>query len=808
MTSQSLEEKVAFFKALDALNNSDEDEHLDKEEEGRRAQSQAFFQSKKKTATPVTTPCSSSLITPVHPPRRTFSAPSSSASTSTPQSQVIKATPTAAQNPILTAGKLLGSTSGSSFVEETPVPETTRPAPASLQRRATIPLTTFSSGPDQSPSINSTFLRKRKRQAAVKTVPEEAQIFRTFSFFYIPNDDIAPARKLRIARAREHGAQWVRDLSCANHVIVDKRLEFKDIQNVLGSVSASSLIIVNEDYPLECIQFGALLNPLQNRYRVSGCPLHVSYTTSDLQSPQLPSQPSDTLLPLKEPQRGSRRHHQSDRQGTPPRSEESSVQVGANDVNQNLGCSNRGESPELPTNRPRSSESDAGFDHGPYSDTNTSDELSNYIELMRQYKDLPLEDDEDDDIQSVQGGQEASLESESDHGSEDERVQKKQATKARLPGQKFIAFEDCFACQQGGTIENSQEALNPNTRTIEVLQSMLDYYSRINDHWRTFAYRKAISTLRRQPVKIMNEEEAFRLPNIGRRLAMKIEEIVNTNNLRRLEYASDEPLDRVLQTFLQIYGVGTSRASKWINQGFRSLEDLKEKADLTTNQRIGVEHYDDLNTRILRDEVTALGDFVKKEASKLDSNVELLIGGSYRRGAKSSGDIDFIITRKGTTSASELVPFLDELVRVLTDKGFLVATLAALHTERPGKDGPGSKWHGCCVLPPSKGDHDDSVDDAIAESPIWRRIDFLLVPESEYGAALIYFTGNDIFNRSMRLLASKKGMRLNQRGLYQEVLRGKGRVKITEGQLLEGRDEKRIFEILGVKWREPTERWC
>ena len=72
----------------------------------------------------------------------------------------------------------------------------------------------------------------------------------------------------------------------------------------------------------------------------------------------------------------------------------------------------------------------------------------------------------------------------------------------------------------------------------------------------------------------------------------------------------------------------------------------------------------------------------------------------------------------------------------------------------------------------------------------------------------MYFTGNDIFNRSIRLLASKKGMRLNQRGLYKDVMRGTQRVKVTEGELVEGRDERRIFEILGVKWREPHERWC
>ena len=45
-----------------------------------------------------------------------------------------------------------------------------------------------------------------------------------------------------------------------------------------------------------------------------------------------------------------------------------------------------------------------------------------------------------------------------------------------------------------------------------------------------------------------------------------------------------------------------------------------------------------------------------------------------------------------------------------------------------------------------------------------RRIDILGVPFPELGAALIYFTGNDIFNRSLRLKARHMGYSLNQRG--------------------------------------------
>jgi DNA polymerase IV len=66
--------------------------------------------------------------------------------------------------------------------------------------------------------------------------------------------------------------------------------------------------------------------------------------------------------------------------------------------------------------------------------------------------------------------------------------------------------------------------------------------------------------------------------------------------------------------------------------------------------------------------------------------------------------------------------------------------------------------------------------------------------------------GNDIFNRSLRLLASTKGFRLNQRGLYKDVMRGKGREKITEGTLVESMDERKIFAALGVPWRPPEHR--
>lgn len=328
---------------------------------------------------------------------------------------------------------------------------------------------------------------------------------------------------------------------------------------------------------------------------------------------------------------------------------------------------------------------------------------------------------------------------------------------------------------------------NPNARTIETLQEMANYYERHQDHWRIIAYRKAIGALRKQTKKVTSAKEAYKIPCIGERLADKIEEIVWTNRLRRLESTNIEPLDEVFQLFMKIYGVGLKQATKWIDQGHRTIADLVANASLTKNQKIGIEHLEDFQTRIPRQEMDCHDRYIHESCSRIDASVHFIIGGSYRRGAADSGDVDFIITNPNCSIEVLRTIVLKTLIPQLFDRGYLKVGLATTDKEN------GSKWHGAAALPGEQ---------------VWRRIDFLLVPWQEIGAALIYFTGNDIFNRSIRLLASKQGMCLNQRGLWKDVIRDKNRKRITQGSLIEGQDERKIFELLGVPWRPPQHRIC
>jgi DNA polymerase IV len=352
---------------------------------------------------------------------------------------------------------------------------------------------------------------------------------------------------------------------------------------------------------------------------------------------------------------------------------------------------------------------------------------------------------------------------------------------------KYLRSQKTFQCmhRNGGSVDDK----GPNALTIQILGEMSQYYDKIQDQWRTLGYRKAVTTLRKQTKRIATKEEAIKLPGIGARLAEKIEEIALTNRLRRLENAKDDSTDKVLSLFLGVYGVGPKLANKWIQNGHQTLDDVVQKEKLSENQRIGVEHYEDFQSRIPREEVTKHGELVRVELKKLDPKVQVTVGGSYRRGAEDSGDIDLIITKEGASNHEMAGIVFNQLIPKLERMGFITAKLA---TGSYGGD-KSSKMHGCSVLP---------------GSTVWRRIDFLLVPWNEVGAALIYFTGNDIFNRSLRLLARKKGMRLNQCGLFRNVHRDKAMKKMNEGEMLESHSEKRIFAILGVPWRPPQDRNC
>ncbi|KAI9784531.1 MAG: hypothetical protein M1816_000797 [Peltula sp. TS41687] len=632
---------------------------------------------------------------------------------------------------------------------------------------------------------------KRKRVQSVQLRPESQQIFKGLSFYFLPNDEIAPARRIRIRTAMEHGAVWVKEWrEGISYIIADRRLCLNDVLKYFKWTSIpAGTILVNEMFPIECIQFGCVLDPKRVRFLVDGD----EPESKEKEPPIEQSAISDVSLQIKPVSRSSRVLE------TPSRSEENPVVERV---------------PQTVLPEPKMFElvkKVKGITYGKSSDERPKDVLEEAIIEAEKLKHLPLDSENEDETSQDDG--------EDSNNSEDESGPRRKRPRTRGINQST------FLCMQSHNNDNPKSD-NPNARTIEILQEMADYYDRINDTWRPIAYRKAISVLRKQAQRISTFAEASALPHIGERLALKVEEIVSTDRLRRLESTkTDDCHDQTLQTFLAIYGVGFAQANRWVSQGHRTLDDLLRRGvPLTKNQRIGIDRHTDFNTRIPRSEVEALGAVVKNAACKLDPDLQIVIMGSYRRGATTSSDIDLIVTKPRTSSDTLRTIVLERLIPTLFEQGFLKVALASTSPRT------GSKWHGACSLPvpqkkeninpnkPNNNEHKHKADgkekqrgnQEEEDEGVWRRIDFLLVPEEELGAAMIYFTGNDIFNRSLRLLARKKGMRLNQRGLWRDgfprLAKATNGRKNTGGELVEGRSERRIFEILEVPWREAVER--
>ncbi|KAL1405924.1 hypothetical protein Q8F55_007604 [Vanrija albida] len=286
-------------------------------------------------------------------------------------------------------------------------------------------------------------------------------------------------------------------------------------------------------------------------------------------------------------------------------------------------------------------------------------------------------------------------------------------------------------------------------------------------------YQKTAGILRRTAYAITSGAQAKKIKGIGSSMADRIDEFLTGAQGRA--YYEDNERARTMAIFHNVYGVGKKHAHDLWQQGARSLDDLRTKDfGLTEGQKLGVELYDDLNSRIPRDECRQIFEAIREAALAIDPKIWIEIMGSYRRGAENSGDVDILITRDPSDGITH-VGVLKRLLSSLHASGILTHDL----TTPSDYTALESKWMGVGRISPTGK---------------YRRIDILTIPYDQWGAALIYFTGNEV------------GYSLNQRGLSHGVIRDRKGEKMTEGHIIASRTEREIFDVLGIRWRPPHER--
>jgi len=232
-----------------------------------------------------------------------------------------------------------------------------------------------------------------------------------------------------------------------------------------------------------------------------------------------------------------------------------------------------------------------------------------------------------------------------------------------------------------------------------------------------------------------------------------------------------------IKLFHTVFGIGKSYIPSLINEGARTINDLKSPRYanlLPESSKKYLKYYDDLQRKIPRNEMLQheahLKQLLRNKKFKID------IVGSFRRGADTSGDLDVLFT-----TTNEFLPttnYINKMTEALITGGYLLDTL---------KIGQ-STMNGVIKM----GDYPA------------RRIDVFFSPPELYAFALLAKTGDTSFNKSIRAcikekknkdyILSEKGIRIRANNHYTHAVDPK-----------EFPDVKSIFEFMDLPNRTPEQ---
>ncbi|MGH9311248.1 MAG: DNA polymerase/3'-5' exonuclease PolX [Vicinamibacterales bacterium] len=284
------------------------------------------------------------------------------------------------------------------------------------------------------------------------------------------------------------------------------------------------------------------------------------------------------------------------------------------------------------------------------------------------------------------------------------------------------------------------------------------------------AYRNAAETIVHHPERIADLPAAGRLdlPGIGKDLAAKIGELVDTGAIKYHQELLDEFPPTVLD-LLHLQGIGPKTVALLYHQlGISTLHDL-ERAARTGRLRelkgMGAKK-EALVLRALEERAGTAGRRLIAEAHDTAATLvaslredapdaRIAMVGSLRRGCETCGDLDIL-------AAGAPPSIMDSFT------GYRLVERVLAH-----------------------GDTKSSVRLAGGF-----QADLRLVPADSAGAALQYFTGSKAHNIALRDRAIQRGLKLNEYGLYRN----------EDGGLVAGETEEGIYEALGLAFVPPELR--
>jgi DNA polymerase (family 10) len=314
-----------------------------------------------------------------------------------------------------------------------------------------------------------------------------------------------------------------------------------------------------------------------------------------------------------------------------------------------------------------------------------------------------------------------------------------------------------------------------NSDIAEIFNTMADLLDIEGaNQFRVRAYRNAARTIGgfSQSAADMVErgEDLTALPDIGKDLAGKIKEIVETGDLGALQKL-ERRTPSELSSLMKIAGLGPKRVKVLYQElGITTLEGLKKAAESgkirelegfgeKTEEAIieEIEHKGAEKGRIKLIIAEQIADPLVHYLQAVEGVKEVVVAGSYRRRKETVGDLDILVTcKKGSEVMERFVNYED--VKKVISEGKTRSTVQL----RTGL-----------------------------------QIDVRVVPQVSYGAALHYFTGSQAHNIAVRKMGVREKLKINEYGVF----RGEDRVA--------GKSEQEVYEQVDLPYIEPElrENW-